>query len=192
MNEIEKKRIGKFISLILRHDPQKIGLKLDANGWANIDELIQESAKHRVKFTRKELDEIVTTNDKQRYSYNDDASKIRANQGHSINIDLELNPISPPPFLYHGTPEKFVTLIKEEGLKPMTRQYVHLSADKETATKVGTRRGKPYIFTILSGMMHEDGILFYQAANGVWLTDYVDPKYLSKENYHTHKSVTPK
>lgn len=180
MNEVDKKRIGKFISLILRHDPQKIGLTLDANGWANVDELISNSAKHKVRFTRKELEEIVVTNDKKRYSFNEDQTKIRANQGHSINIDLELEPISPPPFLYHGTPEKFVASIKEEGLKPMNRQYVHLSADKETATKVGARRGKPYIFTILTGIMHEDGIVFYKAANGVWLTDYVDPKYFSK------------
>lgn len=180
MNEIEKKRIGKFISLILRHDPQKIGLELDANGWATIDELIKKSAKHGVKFTHEELDEIVTTNDKQRYSFNHDSSKIRANQGHSIDIDLELEPTTPPSFLYHGTPEKFVSIIKSEGLKPMSRQYVHLSGDRETATKVGQRRGKPYIFTILAEMMHNDGIQFYQAANGIWLTDYVDPKYFSK------------
>lgn len=180
MNEMEKKRIGKFISLILRHDPQKIGLELDANGWADVDELIAKSAIHRVKFTKNELDEIVTTNDKQRYAFSPDGSKIRANQGHSIHIDLELKPNTPPPFLYHGTPEKFVAIIKEEGLKPMSRQQVHLSADKETATKVGQRRGKPYIFIILAQKMSEDGILFYQAANGVWLTDYVDPKYFSK------------
>lgn len=180
MTETEKKRIGKFISLILRHDPQKIGLKLDANGWADVDELITKSAKHRVEFTREELDEIVSTNNKQRYSYNANATCIRANQGHSINIDLELKPTSPPPFLYHGTPENFVSIIKQEGIKAMNRQYVHLSADKETATKVGQRRGKPYIFTILSEKMYKDGIVFYQAANGVWLTDYVDPKYFSK------------
>ncbi len=180
MNESEKKRIGKFISLILRHDPQKIGLELDANGWANIDELIEKSAKHRVRFTRDNLDEIIITNDKKRYSFNSNATKIRANQGHSINIDLQLKPIPPPPFLYHGTPEKFVAIIREEGLKPMNRQYVHLSADKETATKVGSRRGKPYIFIILTDKIYEDGIEFYQAENGVWLTDYVDPKYFSK------------
>lgn len=180
MNEVDKKRMGKFISLILRHNPQKIGLDLDANGWANVDELISKSAKHKVKFTREELEEIVATNDKKRYSFNEDSTKIRANQGHSIPVDLEFKPITPPPFLYHGTPEKFVATIKEEGLKPMNRQYVHLSADKETATTVGSRRGKPYIFTILAEMMNRDEILFYQAANGVWLTDYVDPKYFSK------------
>lgn len=159
MNETEKKRIGKFISLILRHNPQKIGLVLNANGWANVDELINKSARHGVKFTREELDEIVSTNDKQRYAFNTDSSLIRANQGHSIAVDLEIKPTTPPPFLYHGTPEKFVAIIKQEGLKPMSRQYVHLSADKETATKVGQRRGKPYIFTILSQQMDKDEII---------------------------------
>jgi len=180
MEEARKKSIGKFLSLILRHEPSKIGIQLDANGWANIDELIQQCGKHRVSFTRKELDEIVATNTKKRYSLNEDQTKIRANQGHSIVVDLEFTPQVPPVYLYHGTADRFLPSIYKEGIKKMNRQHVHLSQDKETAIAVGSRHGRVVVLTILAGKMQEDGVLFFCSANGVWLTDYIDSKYISK------------
>lgn len=179
MEEARKKSIGKFLSLILRHEPSKIGIQLDANGWADIEELIQKCGKYRVSFTRKELEEIVATNNKKRYSLNDDQTKIRANQGHSIAVDLEFTPQEPPAFLYHGTADRFLPSIYSEGIKKMSRQHVHLSQDKETAIAVGSRHGRVVVLTILAGKMQEEGLLFYCSANGVWLTDYIDPKYIS-------------
>ena len=179
MEEARKKSIGKFLSLILRHEPSKIGIQLDANGWADIEELIQKCGKYRVSFTRKELEEIGATNNKKRYSLNDDQTKIRANQGHSIAVDLEFTPQEPPAFLYHGTADRFLPSIYSEGIKKMSRQHVHLSQDKETAIAVGSRHGRVVVLTILAGKMQEEGLLFYCSANGVWLTDYIDPKYIS-------------
>ena len=179
MTEQDKKRIGKFLSLVLRHDPAKIGLELDDQGWANVKELIEKCKKHRYHFSMEDLIEIVETNDKQRYSFNEKRNKIRANQGHSIDIDLALTPVEPPEFLYHGTATRFLSSIMEQGIVKGSRQHVHLSKDKETAVKVGSRHGKPVVLTIMSGRMYEEGILFYQSDNGVWLTDYVDVKYIS-------------
>ena len=180
MNEQHKKRIGKFLSLILRHEPQKIGIQLDENGWADVEELMSKCARKNVRFSMQELEEIVATNDKKRYSFNDDKTKIRANQGHSINVDLGFIPVEPPEYLYHGTAERYVNSIMEEGIKRVSRQYVHLSKDKETAHKVGSRHGRPVILTILSGQMYRDGFEFYVSENGVWLADYVEAKYISK------------
>ncbi|MDR2237288.1 MAG: RNA 2'-phosphotransferase [Chryseobacterium sp.] len=180
MNEIEKKRISKFLSLILRHQPETIHLKLDENGWADVEELRLKSALKRVYFTLEELDEVVETNNKKRFAYNEDKTKIRASQGHSIDIDLSLEALQPPDFLYHGTAEANIHSIVEKGIEKRNRQHVHLSIDKETAAKVGMRHGKPVILTIRTGKMHEDGISFYRSANGVWLTDFVDSKYISK------------
>lgn len=180
MNEIETKRISKFLSLILRHQPEIIGLKLDENGWADVEELIAKSAKRRTHFTMKELDEVVETNNKKRFAFNEDKTRIRASQGHSIDINLALETVQPPDFLYHGTAEANIHSIFETGIEKRTRQHVHLSVDKETATKVGMRHGKPTILTIRTGKMHQDGIAFFQSANGVWLTEFVDPKYISK------------
>lgn len=180
MNEIETKRISKFLSLILRHQPETIGLKLDENGWADVEELRERSAKKKVYFSLEELDEVVETNNKKRFAFNEDKTKIRASQGHSINIDLALEALQPPDFLYHGTAEANISSILEKGIEKRSRQHVHLSVDKETATKVGMRHGKPIILTIRTGKMYEDGIAFYLSANGVWLTEFVDPKYISK------------
>lgn len=179
MTEQDKKRIGKFLSLVLRHSPETIGIELDENGWANVQELIEKCKEHRYHFSMEDLIEIVEMNDKQRYSFNEKRNKIRANQGHSIDIDLALTPVEPPEFLYHGTATRFVESIMENGIVKQSRQHVHLSKDKETATKVGTRHGKPIVLTILAGQMSKDGILFYQSDNGVWLTDYVDNKYIT-------------
>lgn len=180
MTEEHKKRIGKFLSLVLRHEPQKIGLELDEQGWANVQQLIEKCKKHRYHFSMEELEEIVETNNKQRYSFNEKKNKIRANQGHSIDIDLALSPVTPPEFLYHGTATRFLSSIMNEGIIKGSRQHVHLSSDKDTAEKVGSRHGKVCILTIMTGKMHEDGILFYCSDNGVWLTDFVDVKYISK------------
>lgn len=180
MNEIENKKISKFLSLILRHQPETIHLKLDENGWADVSELIAKSVKNRMHFTLEELDEVVETNNKKRFAFNEDKTKIRANQGHSIDIDLALIPQQPPEFLYHGTAEVNIASILEKGIEKRNRQHVHLSSDKETATKVGMRHGKPVILTIRTGEMFKDRIQFYLSDNGVWLTDYVDVKYISK------------
>ncbi|WP_103866147.1 MULTISPECIES: RNA 2'-phosphotransferase [Aquimarina] len=172
------KQISKFLSLILRHNPDKIGLQLDQNGWANVDELLIKVKKHQPQLDRDILQEIVDTNDKKRFAFNDDQSKIRANQGHSITVDLEYKPIKPPGYLYHGTVAKFMPAIKQQGLLKMNRHHVHLSEELETATKVGSRRGKPIILTIRSGEMYAQGIEFFQSENGVWLTDTVLPEYI--------------
>ena len=180
MTEQHKKTVSKFMSLVLRHQPQEIGLILDENGWADVIELIQKSAKKGVKFSIEDLEIVVETNDKKRFAFNENKTRIRANQGHSVEIDLALKPIIPPEFLYHGTAEKSLNAIFEHGIQKMNRQHVHLSQDKETAIKVGSRHGKPVILTILSEQMYQDGNLFYQSDNGVWLTDFIDVKYILK------------
>lgn len=178
MNEKHNKQISKFLSLVLRHQPEIICLNLDENGWADVEELQEKCANNNIHFTLEELDDLVETNDKKRFIFNEDQTKIRANQGHSIAIDLALKPQQPPEFLYHGTAENNVDSILEKGIEKRSRQHVHLSSDKENATKVGMRHGKPVILTILTGKMSEDGIIFYLSENNVWLTDFIDPKYI--------------
>lgn len=179
MNEQQKKKISKFISLVLRHKPEIINLNLDENGWTSVDELITKSKRDSHQgLTFEQLEEIVETNDKKRFIFNEDKTKIRANQGHSIDIDLALKPQQPPEFLYHGTAQANLDSILEKGIEKRNRQHVHLSLDKETATKVGMRHGKPIILTIKTAEMSEDGILFYLSENGVWLTDFVEAKYI--------------
>lgn len=176
MNQKDK---SKFLSLILRHQPELIGLKLDKNGWADIETLLYLSAAANKSITWTELEKIVAESDKQRFAFNEDHTMIRANQGHSVQVDLELPTQTPPEFLYHGTVGRSVADIRKTGIQKMSRQHVHLSPDKETAIKVGSRRGIPVILTIRTGDMHRDGIVFYLSANGVWLTDHVPPKYIS-------------
>ncbi|MFN8443745.1 MAG: RNA 2'-phosphotransferase [Caldilineaceae bacterium] len=170
---------SKFLSLILRHQPETIGLTLDEAGWANVPELIERCNKHGHKLTLALLEEIVGTNEKQRFAFNADKSRIRANQGHSLDVDLQLTPKVPPAILYHGTATRFLDSIKMQGLIPGSRQHVHLSADVETATKVGQRHGKPVVLEVQAGAMHAAGIVFYQSENGVWLTNHVPASYLS-------------
>lgn len=179
MSEQHKKVISKLLSLVLRHKPEGIGLQLDNNGWADVNELLTKLEKKNVEISMNELKEIVETNDKKRFVFNEDSTRIRANQGHSIEIDLALTPTPPPAFLYHGTAEKNLNSIFENGIQKMNRQHVHLSKDKETALKVGLRHGKALVLTILSGQMQQDGIDFYQSENGVWLTDFVATQYIS-------------
>ena len=170
---------SKYISLILRHKPEAAGITLDEHGWANVDELIEGVRKSR-PFDMEMLEEIVRTDEKDRYSFNEDKTLIRANQGHSIPVDVELPVVAPPEILYHGTGEKYVASIKEQGLLPRTRLYVHLSGDAETARKVGSRHGRPVVYEVLSGKMAEDGFTFYRSVNGVWLTKEVPSEYLRK------------
>ncbi|TSE04334.1 RNA 2'-phosphotransferase [Aquimarina algiphila] len=172
------KHISKFLSLILRHNPGKIKLHLDENGWADVSELLSKAKRHQPSLDMKLLKEIVETNDKKRFAFNEGETRIRANQGHSIQIDLEYKPVRPPEFLYHGTVAKFMDAIREKGLLKMSRHHVHLSEERETATNVGSRRGKPIILTVRSGEMYTNGIEFFQSDNGVWLTDTVAPEYI--------------
>ncbi|MCD8105560.1 MAG: RNA 2'-phosphotransferase [Lachnospiraceae bacterium] len=170
---------SKYMSLILRHKPEVIGITLDEHGWANVDELIAGINRSR-HLTMETLEQIVREDEKQRYSFNEDKTLIRANQGHSIPVDVELEEVTPPEILYHGTGEKSVASIDVQGLLPMSRLYVHLSGDYPTARKVGQRHGKPVIYRVLSGKMSEDGIPFYRSVNGVWLTKAVPVEYLEK------------
>ncbi len=170
---------GKFISLILRHKPETIGICLDKHGWAKVDELIAGIAKTR-PFDMAMLEEIVRTDKKQRYSFNEDKTLIRANQGHSIPVDVELEQKQPPDILWHGTGEKYVASIEEQGLLPKSRLYVHLSGDYDTAVNVGSRHGKPVVYMINTRQMQADGYVFYQSVNGVWLTKHVPAIYLKK------------
>lgn len=178
MNEQQKRKVSTFMSLVLRHKPEEIGLQLDENGWALVSDLIYKmnGKGHALDFEN--LEEIVATNDKKRFAFNDDKTKIRASQGHSVAIDLALIESTPPETLFHGTVEKFIVEIKTNGLLKMSRQHVHLSKDKETAIKVGSRRGNPILLIVNSIKMHEDGYRFYQSENGVWLTDHVPAKYI--------------
>ena len=176
---VKDRDTSKFISLILRHKPETIGITLDEHGWANVDELIAGVSKtHPLDMAG--LERIVAEDEKQRYSFNDDKTLIRANQGHSISVDVELEEVRPPEMLYHGTGEKYVSSIEEQGLIPKSRLYVHLSCDEDTARKVGQRHGKPVIYIVKSDEMYRDGIVFYRSVNGVWLTKAVPVKYLER------------
>ena len=171
---------SKFLALVLRHNPSAAGIILDENGWANVDDLMVGANNKNVFIDNDVLDEIVRTDNKQRYSYNEDKTKIRANQGHSINVNVELEQKIPPIVLYHGTANRFVNSIMQNGLKPQNRQYVHLSIDMETAEKVGSRHGKPAILQMDTKIMSDAGVSFYLSKNKVWLTKCVDPKYLTR------------
>jgi len=177
-NDKIAKGVSKFLSYVLRHSPETINLRLDENGWANVDELIAKSNNGHGQIDFDLLDYVVQNNDKQRFTFNEDKTKIRASQGHSIAVDLALKPAEPLEYLYHGTVEKSLAKIKEQGLQKMSRQHVHLSADVETAIKVGGRRGVPILLTIRSGEMFRAGYSFYLSANGVWLTDLVPVAYI--------------
>ncbi|NER14264.1 RNA 2'-phosphotransferase [Leptobacterium flavescens] len=180
---IDHKKISKFLSLVLRHRPDKIDLQLDKEGWAVTQELLEKAKKHFPQLDTALLTEIVESNDKQRFSFNSDGSRIRASQGHSLTVDLGYSPKLPPEFLYHGTVEKFLDPIKQNGLLKMSRHHVHLSRDTDTAIKVGSRRGKAIILRIRAAEMHKDGMQFYESENGVWLTDQVPASYIEfKEN----------
>ncbi|MEV0526811.1 RNA 2'-phosphotransferase [Streptomyces sp. NPDC050439] len=169
-------KVSKYLSRHLRHQPERIGLTLDENGWVEIDALVAAAAAHGFRFTRAELEHVVATNDKQRFAV--EGGRIRASQGHSVDIDLDLPPATPPAYLFHGTVGRSIAAIRVEGLRPMNRHAVHLSPDRETATRVGARRGRPVVLSVDTGAMHRDGHVFQVSANGVWLTAAVPPEYL--------------
>lgn len=182
---MDEVKLSKFISLILRHQPEVINIKLDEKGWANVDELINGINQKGYHIDVEILSEIVTNNNKQRFTFNDDKTKIRANQGHSIDVDVELEEAIPPDILYHGTSSKYVESIMKEGIRKQDRNYVHLSQDEKTAVMVGKRHGSPVVLRINARQMSMDGITFYQSKNKVWLTEYIDPKYFVKKHDET-------
>ncbi|QXE35866.1 RNA 2'-phosphotransferase [Streptomyces sp. GMY02] len=169
-------KVSKYLSKHLRHQPERIGITLDANGWVAVDELISAATAHGFRISRAELDHVVAVNDKRRFTV--DGDRIRANQGHTVAVDLDLPPAEPPAYLYHGTVARHLDAIRAEGLRPMARHHVHLSPDRETATRVGARRGRPIVLSVDAGAMHRGGLVFHVSANGVWLTDSVPPRYL--------------
>lgn len=176
-------KVSKFISLVLRHKPDAAGITVDKHGWANVDELIKGVSTNYPGFDLDILEEIVRTDEKQRYSFNEDKTLIRANQGHSIPVDVELRVVRPPRYLYHGTGEKYAGLIERDGLIPKSRLHVHLSGDVETAINVGKRHGNPVIYLVDSGSMYEQGYTFYKSVNGVWLTEKVPVEYLTRQYF---------
>lgn len=171
-------RKSRYLSFILRHKPETIGITLDDHGWANVEELIAGIKNDIGSFDMETLEKIVATDDKQRYSFNEDKTLIRANQGHSIPVDVELEEVIPPDYLYHGTGLKYVDSIEKMGLIPKSRLYVHLSTSLLTAFEVGKRHGEPVVFRIDTKAMVEDGYKFYRSLNGVWLTKEVPPRYI--------------
>lgn len=181
-SEKEIKKISKFLSFILRHNPGTIGLTLDGNGWADVNTLMEKSNESGISLTPELLKHVVETNTKKRFAFNEQETKIRANQGHSIAIELDLTPIEPPATLYHGTAEPFVNAILDKGLDKQQRHHVHLSPDIETALNVGQRHGRPVIFKVNAEQMYKDGYQFFVSENGVWLTDNVPIKYLAKQD----------
>jgi putative RNA 2'-phosphotransferase len=178
MNDRQLVTISKFLSKHLRHQPEALGLTLAEGGWVDVDDLLAACGRHGFRLTRGQLDEVVRRNDKQRFAFDPSGRRIRANQGHSVEVDLQLEPVPPPSVLYHGTASANVWSILEKGLLRMSRHHVHLTAEVVTARKCGKRKGVPVVFTLDAPAMSGDGILFYRTANGVWLVEHVPPQYL--------------
>ena len=178
---MDKKRtthVSKFLSLVLRHEPAQIGITLDAAGWVAVRELLEAMAAHRFPVSRDELEEVVRTSEKKRFAFSDDGLRIRASQGHSVEVELGYEPATPPNLLYHGTVDRFLDSIRRSGLLKGQRHHVHLSADRETAEKVGRRRGRPVVLVVRAGEMHHENLAFFRSDNGVWLTEQVPVRYL--------------
>ncbi|MFZ6721995.1 RNA 2'-phosphotransferase [Undibacterium sp. Ji49W] len=178
------KDLSKFLSFILRHQPETIGIELDEQGWTSISKLIEQARLHGKSIKLDDIEEAVKTSDKQRFAISEDGQKIRANQGHSVKVDLALPEVAPPEILFHGTASRFIASIMKEGLRPGSRHHVHLSAKQETARTVGTRHGVPVILTVRAKDMHDAGHTFFLSANGVWLCDTVPPQYLTRNTDH--------
>ncbi len=185
MDEKRKTKISKFLSLILRHAPETVGLRLEDNGWVKVEDLIAACAKNGRTFTLSELREVVETNDKKRFAFDESGKRIRASQGHSAAVEIEFEKRKPPAILYHGTAEKNVGLIYQDGLRKMNRHHVHLSIDTETAGRVGARHGKPAIFEVDTVAMLKDNMEFFVSANGVWLVENVPPQFLRLTEYES-------
>jgi putative RNA 2'-phosphotransferase len=178
MDEKRTVRTSKFLSRVLRHDPGSIGIVLDEGGWVDVGELLAAATRAGRRFSRAELDHVVASNNKKRFAFSEDGLRIRASQGHSVEVDLGLDAVEPPAVLYHGTAATTLPVVLREGLKPMSRQDVHLSADLETALRVGSRHGRPVVLVVDAAALSGDGHAFRLSANGVWLTDRVPPTHL--------------
>lgn len=173
------KKKSKLLSLVLRHRPELIGITLDDAGWTSVSGLLGALEKFGEPLSREELNGLVETSDKKRFALDPANDLIRANQGHSVSIDLALSPTEPPAILYHGTALRFLESIQREGLLKGERHHVHLHTDRKLATAVGGRHGKPVILIVDAAAMHADGATFYVTANNVWLTETVPPSCLS-------------
>ena len=177
---------SKFLSLVLRHEPQRAGITLDEAGWVAVDELLEGCRRAGTPVTHEELREIVRASDKQRFALSDDGTRIRANQGHSVQVELGLEPVEPPEVLYHGTADRFLESIRREGLQKQGRHHVHLSQTIDGASAVGRRHGRLVVLEGRAGAMHREGMPFFRSANGVWLTDHVPPRFLVETEGEKH------
>lgn len=186
MDEKRLVTVSKYLSRHLRHQPEHLGLELASGGWVNVVDLLAACQQHGFPISQIELHEVVTRNNKQRFSFDTTATRIRANQGHSVAVDLELTPNTPPATLYHGTHEAVVAVVLRAGLQKMARHHVHLAADVATARSVGGRRGRPAVLIVAAAAMHAAGFTFFCSANGVWLVDYVPPQYLQRNTHGDH------
>lgn len=178
MTDKEKTKTSKFLSLILRHEPERVGLTLGEAGWVGVDELLEAVNRNGARLTREELDHIVATCNKQRFAFSEDRQRIRASQGHSVEVDLQYAPETPPEILYHGTATRFLEVIRKDGLQRMERHDVHLSSETKMTLQVGGRHGKPVLLTIRAGDMHRAGFEFRRSANGVWLVNHVPAEFI--------------
>ena len=178
MNDKETVRTSKFLSLILRHEPERVGLKLGEAGWVGVEDLLQAVNRHGVPLTLNQFKHIVATSDEKRFAFSENGRRIRASQGHSVEVDLQYPPQTPPELLYHGTATRFLGAIRQHGLQKMQRHDVHLSAETRVTLQVDGRHGKPMLLTIRAGDMHRAGFVFRCSANGVWLVDHVPPQFI--------------
>jgi len=178
LERMDLKRASKFLSLVLRHEPDKFGVVLDAAGWTPVDALLSACARHGHTIDRPTLERVVAENDKKRFSFDESGTRIRANQGHSVDVELGYEAASPPALLYHGTATRVIDAIRAEGLKKMARHHVHLSADDVTARAVGQRHGKPAVLVLDAAAMAAEGIAFYVSANKVWLVEHVPARFI--------------
>lgn len=178
MTDKETIRASKFLSLILRHEPERMGLQLGDAGWVGVGELLAAVNRNGVALTLDGLKHVIATSDKKRFAFSDDGQRIRASQGHSVEVDLQYPPQPPPEILYHGTATRFLDGIRHQGLQRMARHDVHLSAETKVTVQVGSRHGKPVLLTIRAGEMHRAGFVFRCSANGVWLVDLVPPQFI--------------
>lgn len=178
MNDVE---LSKLLSYVLRHRPEHLGLELDGNGYVGVEALLAALHAQEHLVSAEQLERVVATSEKRRFGFDESKTRLRALQGHSLHVDLALEPVEPPALLYHGTVERFLERILEQGLVPKARQHVHLSRDLETARQVGSRRGDPIILEIAAAAMHDAGHIFFLSENGVWLTERVPPAYLKRE-----------
>lgn len=179
MTKADQRKISKFLSLILRHKPEIVGITLDRRGYADTRELLSKLHYKGFEISPEQLKEVVENNDKKRFAFSEDFSRIRASQGHSIQVDLGLLELEPPEVLYHGTAASNLPSIKEQGIHKRSRQYVHLSVDIPTAIEVGSRHGKPVVLEIRAGEMHKQERRFFLSENGIWLTDEIPPEFIT-------------